>query len=871
MSFVDLQDCFKDAAAYSDEGTHILSVLKTAFTQFKCGVDQFATSALKAHTLLKEGLPERNFLSTHSAALIALTQSFRDIAQQYANFASMMQGNVIEPIDLFYEHLINSNYQEKQEGLELLEDLQRAKESLRRVKHKYYECRSDADDADNRFNKVATKDREHQIQKISSLKLKSVKAHQKYYSTFKAVESLWAAYYERIPNCLQIMQENEESRIHFIKTTLEKLTTQHLRVTESVSTSLKDMSALVGNINGKIDLKVVVNCLEAEHIPEQRDRFTPYEDWKIQCTEDFKNQELIILDEDLDDPEHERNSIDQIMESVFDSDTVELDTKKLDSLLVSSENREDFIRLIEERRSEVCYSINTIYKLASLCNTLLTALVKRDELSSNTFFRMVKLSQNFYCQSLDGRRKYLSSLVSSHCIWSDSYRWERCIDMIISNKLEADRKLLKHQSKGFLSSVKTFVDKLPNMLFKAGDVRPEKTVAFTVISQFNFYMINLRLSLETACDIVLKTCKRVKLDAERTCVLLAELQANQRGNKNNAKDAKASVRSREKASFKWGNFLPIILASEFVSSSDLRNMLLVNREWRLKLTKSAQWRFLQEAVPGSVNEHAARRLFWISQTLPNLKTLNYAAISRDVVANPESVQKLAEIIVMDLKRSFHNIPNIAPHSLDRVLRAYAFYDPVVGYCQGMNYIAGALYLAIQNEEATFKALVGMIEKYRMSSLYNSNLPRLKLMLYQLDRLIGIYLPELHRVFKEEMIASSHFASSWFITLFASTLSMSLPHLEILYQIWDMFFEEGWKAIFKCSLAILMKLSEELAAGKLEHAMLLIGKVGSPHCPIPIFDSDFMRRMKSIRVSNSLLRDLESEYEHLKLRASMLPL
>ena len=44
---------------------------------------------------------------------------------------------------------------------------------------------------------------------------------------------------------------------------------------------------------------------------------------------------------------------------------------------------------------------------------------------------------------------------------------------------------------------------------------------------------------------------------------------------------------------------------------------------------------------------------------------------------------------------------------------------------------------------------------------------LKLMFYQLDRLIAINLPDLHNHFKEETINSSYYSSPFFITIFTS--------------------------------------------------------------------------------------------------------
>ena len=50
-------------------------------------------------------------------------------------------------------------------------------------------------------------------------------------------------------------------------------------------------------------------------------------------------------------------------------------------------------------------------------------------------------------------------------------------------------------------------------------------------------------------------------------------------------------------------------------------------------------------------------------------------------------------------------------ALRRVLRAYSYYDPEVGYCQGMNFIAG-MFLTLMTEEEAFWLLVC---KYFLSS------------------------------------------------------------------------------------------------------------------------------------------------------------
>ena len=88
----------------------------------------------------------------------------------------------------------------------------------------------------------------------------------------------------------------------------------------------------------------------------------------------------------------------------------------------------------------------------------------------------------------------------------------------------------------------------------------------------------------------------------------------------------------------------------------------------------------------------------------------------------------------------------------------------------MNFIAGFLYLSLGKEESlAFAVMREVIERYAMTHLFNTELPMLKLMFYQLDRLISINLPDLHNHFKDETINSSYFSSPFFITIFTSIL------------------------------------------------------------------------------------------------------
>lgn len=76
---------------------------------------------------------------------------------------------------------------------------------------------------------------------------------------------------------------------------------------------------------------------------------------------------------------------------------------------------------------------------------------------------------------------------------------------------------------------------------------------------------------------------------------------------------------------------------------------------------------------------------------------------------------------------------------------YAYYDPLISYCQGMNFLMGFLYILIQDEETTFKCFAVILEKM-LRNILTQDLKRVKLLFYQLDRLIARFLPVLSEHF-----------------------------------------------------------------------------------------------------------------------------
>ncbi len=67
-------------------------------------------------------------------------------------------------------------------------------------------------------------------------------------------------------------------------------------------------------------------------------------------------------------------------------------------------------------------------------------------------------------------------------------------------------------------------------------------------------------------------------------------------------------------------------------------------------------------------------------------------------------------------------------SLMNILKAYAALDPEVGYCQGMNFLAGVLLMYLPSEADAYGALVVLMQQRGLRELYKTDLAWLQVRL-----------------------------------------------------------------------------------------------------------------------------------------------
>ncbi|XP_033841328.1 growth hormone-regulated TBC protein 1-A [Periophthalmus magnuspinnatus] len=215
-------------------------------------------------------------------------------------------------------------------------------------------------------------------------------------------------------------------------------------------------------------------------------------------------------------------------------------------------------------------------------------------------------------------------------------------------------------------------------------------------------------------------------------------------------------------------------------------------------------RYVRKGVP---NEH--RALIWMTASGAQDQLDHNPGLYQSLLSTQQD-DKLLETIRTDLNRTFPDNIHFRKSSersllasLYNVLRAYGHHNPDVGYCQGMNFIAGYLLLITKDEEKSFwlmDALIGRI----LPDYYTPVMLGLKTDQEVLGELVRLKAPGVWRTMLDNNVLWSLVVSRWFICLFIDVLPV-----ETVLRIWDCLFYEGSKILFRVALTLIHRHQTEI--------------------------------------------------------------
>ena len=265
----------------------------------------------------------------------------------------------------------------------------------------------------------------------------------------------------------------------------------------------------------------------------------------------------------------------------------------------------------------------------------------------------------------------------------------------------------------------------------------------------------------------------------------------------------------------------------------------------------------------------ARNRKGVPEPLRGVAWKKYAGINQYIVPGlfsslvnqKEGVNEDVEsIILKDLDRTFPSNLHFTSkygegqRSLYHVLSAYARYNKDTEYVQGMGFIA-ALLLSYMDEESAFYTLHSIMKKYGLEGLYLPGFPDLKKKSYVLLCLMKKHIPKVYQTLYRNEIMPTLYASEWFITLFTRQLDFS-----ILVRIFDCFLLEGFKVIYRFSLAFLKMRQDNIvsAGNEMADVMNEVKMVFDDIDIKKLFEEAF-----KFSISRAYIRKCEEDYERYK--------
>ena len=156
----------------------------------------------------------------------------------------------------------------------------------------------------------------------------------------------------------------------------------------------------------------------------------------------------------------------------------------------------------------------------------------------------------------------------------------------------------------------------------------------------------------------------------------------------------------------------------------------------------------------------------------------------------------------------------AMQSLRNVLVAYSWRNPSVGYCQGMNFIAGRLLSFGFSEEESFWVLAQILETY-LPLDYFSVMTGVLTDQKVFHSLLKLHVPRVAKHLQKHGIDPSMYCVQWLVCIFAYTFRR-----DIVMRIWDVFFVEGAAFLFRVGLGLMHLLRDDILDIDSEEELIL---------------------------------------------------
>jgi len=254
----------------------------------------------------------------------------------------------------------------------------------------------------------------------------------------------------------------------------------------------------------------------------------------------------------------------------------------------------------------------------------------------------------------------------------------------------------------------------------------------------------------------------------------------------------------------------------------------INKNWTIYLGEKRRKlrRNLRRGVPDSMRAELWKGLVDVS----SIKEKN-EELFNNLIEQP-CAEDFERVILKDLSRTLpkhimFQEGGIGRDALYKVLRAYSVYNPSVGYCQGMGFLA-AMFLIYMPAEDAFFMLVQVIDRLDLAGIFAEGLIAVKEHLYIHAQLCKTHFPRLSAHLEETVQVDGMmpiempwdvtklYATQWFFNLFIHVLPF-----EFILRIWDIILFDGFHFVHQVALAVLKVVQKDLLKMRFDEILIFL--------------------------------------------------
>ena len=667
---------------------------------------------------------------------------------------------------------------------------------------------------------------------------------------------------EKYNELIKEMKRNEESRIYFMKATMDKYRIQMEEFQKNNQEFINLLNDLTSpeicekekNLNNQEISKYLKNENEPRINNEEFIQFTDYcNNNKIE--EQLLNFEVLANEENIITNYNEKELTEHIntfVDKLLNKETLSyIDMAIIFELIKNPNNNCDkkLLDIILDRKKNSSLIFQNLKNLEFLAEILGWIATTYDTLNTKKFelnFNIIFIAERvFFQEEITNKKIYLSAILGRNRYFRTKTFWRNIIELKLANKLQdhiirMKNLTLPNESKNSIFSKLGTKLGLNSEIYKKSLIG--KSRISVLIKDYNMIDVSKIPIIDSMASQEMATIIRDNIPSfsafnfptEESLDMIADLTEQYRISKeyinfyvtyNNVSNytvrrlLQNEVENSVNKNIKFRKYdnddkvVKILSSSlKFIERGNYINLMLINKKIGNKISKKIYKIILREPkISNKIRIQMWENLLGIKEIK---KKYNYQEVLKN--SNDEKVKTDVKIDVIRTYVGDVENPELIREKMSNILIAVASLNGQIHYCQGMNYIVEFL-LELTDEETAFYLFLSFFINTEYPLIFAKDLLKLKIFFYVFKRLISLFEPELYSYLNMNNVDVHFFMPPWFITLFLSSRQYMKQKEtpQVLVRILDNFILSGWKSLMKVGIKALNSFEKDLMQLKYE--------------------------------------------------------